>query len=56
MTLVACQEAGEPRLRPNVKAVTFVATDTMGATDVFRSDELHGRLGEVTTPARGGAE
>ena len=56
MTLVACQEAGEHRLRPNVKTVTFGATETMGAAVVFRSDELHGRLGEVTTAARGGAE
>jgi len=56
VTLVACQGAGEHRWRPNVKAVTFGATDTMGAAVVFRSDELHGRLGDVTTAARGGAE
>jgi len=43
-------------LRPNVKAVTFAAPDFMGATVVFWSDELHGRLGEVTVAARGGAE
>src|SRR6266852_7278758 len=56
VTRVACQEAGEHRWRPNVKAVTFAATETIGATVVFRSDELHGRLGDVTTAARGGAE
>jgi hypothetical protein len=44
VTLMACQEAGERRLRPNVKAVTFAAADTMGASVVFRSDELDGRL------------
>ena len=43
LTPAACQEAGEQRLRLNVKAVTFAAPDFMGAPVVFRSGALHGR-------------
>ena len=49
MTLVACQ-GGWAKAAAQCEAVTFAATDFMEATAVFRSDELHGRLGEVTAP------